>query len=73
MCLLANNCKNITLILCINIQAILTFETKYLRVNQVKFGEDTFKKFEFKFFKSCLPQVLLGPFLNTLTHLSDKH
>ena len=22
-----------------------------------------------KFFKSCLPQILLGPFLNTLTHM----
>ena len=34
-----------------------------------------FKKFEaiwsayhFKFFKGCLPQILLGPFLNTLSH-----
>ena len=23
----------------------------------------------YKFFKGCIPQVLLGPFLNTLTHL----
>ena len=23
----------------------------------------------FKFFKGCLPQILLGPFLNTLTHM----
>ena len=23
----------------------------------------------YKFFKGCLPQVLLGPFLNTLSHL----
>ena len=23
----------------------------------------------FKFFKGCLPQILLGPFLNNLTHL----
>ena len=41
----------------------------------------TFKKFEgvwsacskpypFKFFKGCLPQILLGPFLNTLSHMS---
>ena len=38
-----------------------------------------FKKFEgvwsalgfypLKFFKGCLPQILLGPFLNTLSHL----
>ena len=26
----------------------------------------------FKFFKACLPQILLGPFLNTLTHMSLK-
>ena len=24
-----------------------------------------------KFFKSCLPQILFGPFLNTLSHLTD--
>ena len=23
----------------------------------------------FKLFKSCLPQILLGPFLNTLSHI----
>ena len=23
-----------------------------------------------KFFKACLPQILLGPFLNTLSHIS---
>ena len=28
-----------------------------------------FKKFPFDFFKGCLPQILLGPFLNTLIHL----
>ena len=33
------------------------FETNYSRMDQVKF------------FKSCLPQILLGPFLNTLSHL----
>ena len=26
-------------------------------------------KFHFKYFKGCLPQILLGPFLNTLTHI----
>ena len=26
-----------------------------------------------KFFKGCLPQVLLGPFLNTLSHMSRIH
>ena len=24
--------------------------------------------YPFNFFKACLPQILLGPFLNTLTH-----
>ena len=39
-----------------------------------------FKKFEkvwsaqaysFKFFKGCLPHILLGPFLNTLSHITN--
>ena len=33
-----------------------TFGSRYSRMDQVKF------------FKGCLPQILLGPFLNTLTH-----
>ena len=33
------------------------FETKYSRMVEVKF------------FKGCLPQILLVPFLNTLSHL----
>ena len=28
-----------------------------------------FKKMDLKFFKGCLPQILIGPFLNTLTHI----
>ena len=27
------------------------------------------RPYPFKFFKGCLPQILLGPFLNTLSHL----
>ena len=27
------------------------------------------KIYPFKFFKGCLPQILLGPFLNTLPHI----
>ena len=27
------------------------------------------KPYHFKFFKGCLPQILPGPFLNTLTHI----
>ena len=28
------------------------------------------RPYRFKFFKGCLPQILLGPFLNTLSHMS---
>ena len=35
-----------------------TNETKYSRMDQVKL------------FKGCLPQILLGPFLNTLCQMS---
>ena len=34
--------------------------TKYSKMDQVKY------------FKGCLPQILLGPFLNTLSHLFRK-
>ena len=27
------------------------------------------RPYPFKFFKDCLPQILLGPFLNTLSHI----
>ena len=29
-----------------------------------------FRQYSFKFFKGCLHQILVGPFLNTLTHIS---
>ena len=49
-------------------------------MDQVKFVEDSLYKtwsdmvclgrtYHFKFFKGCLPQILLGPFLNTLTDM----
>ena len=31
------------------------------------------RPYHFKFFKGCLPQILLGPFLNTLTDLFLPH
>ena len=31
--------------------------------------KQTCSPYHFKFFKSCLPQILLSPFLNTLPHL----
>ena len=30
---------------------------------------DRLSRYYFKFFKGCLPQILLGPFLSTLSHL----
>ena len=38
------------------------FETRYSRMDQEKFVEYNFKL-------GCLPQILLGPLLNTLFHL----
>ena len=35
-------------------------DTKYSRMDQVKFLQDSI----FKFVKGCLPQILPGPFLN---------
>ena len=39
-------------------------------MNQVKFVEDSFQKIWREFFKGCLPQILLDPFLNTLSYLT---
>ena len=57
-----------------------TFGTKFSRMDEVKFVGDSLKKiwsdmvclnrtYHFKFFKGCLPQILLGIFLNTFSHL----
>ena len=44
--------------------------TKNSRVDQVKFVEDCLSiPYPFNFFKGCLPQISLGPFLNTLSHM----
>ena len=56
-----------------------TYGTKYSRMGQVKLVEDSLKKiwtdmvclsrpYPFKFFEGCLPQILLCPSLNTLSH-----
>ena len=53
-------------------------------MEKVKSVEDSFLKiwsdmvcldrqYHFKFFKGCLPQILLGPFLNTLTYLIKNY
>ena len=51
------------------------YGSRYSRMDQVNLWKTAFKKFEvmvclsrpyhFKFFKGCLPQILLSPFLNT--------
>ena len=46
------------------------FGTKYSRMNHVKFVEDSLKKIKgLWFFKGGLPQILLSPFLNTLSFM----
>ena len=57
------------------------FGSRYSRMDQVKYAEDSLLKirsdtvclgrpYHFRFFKGCLPQILFGPFLNTLTYLT---
>ena len=38
-------------------------------INVTKFEIRFSRPYPFKFFKSCLPPILLGPFLNTLSHI----
>ena len=45
-------------------------------MDQVKFVEDSLKKncwsmacFPFKVFEDCILEILLGPFMNTLSHI----
>ena len=46
-----------------------TYETRYSRLCQVKFVEGLSRTYPFKFFKGCFPQILLGSFLNALSHI----
>ena len=40
-------------------------------MDQVKSVEDNlYRRYHFKFFKGCLPQILFAPFLNTLTQIT---
>ena len=50
---------------------MIIHETKYSRMGKVTFVEISLliTPYRFKFFKDCLPQILLGPFLNTLPHM----
>ena len=53
--------------------SLAIYRSRHSRMEQVKFVEDSLEdKFEVMcFFKGCLPQTLLGPFLNTLTHMTE--
>ena len=31
------------------------------------------KPYQFNFLKGCVPQIILGPFLNTLTQMKNKY
>ena len=53
-------------------------ESKYSRIDQIKLVEDSLEKvwrgikvdhIPFKFFKGCFPQILFGPFSNTLSQM----
>ena len=52
-----------------------SYRAKYSKMHQVKFVEDSLLKIwsdmvcPLQIFKGCLPQILLGPFLNTLPHI----
>ena len=49
------------------------YETKYSRMDQIKYVEDSLKRFEvinviyFKFSEDCIPHILVGPFLNAMS------
>ena len=45
---------------------------EWTKLWKIDFKKPYHRPYHFKFFKGCLPQVLLGPFLKSLTHLSWK-
>ena len=49
-------------------QSIPEWTKQYLRMDLAKLLEDS-RPYPFKFFKGCLPQILLGLFLNALSHV----
>ena len=48
---------------------IIYIWAKYSRMNKVDPYLCLSRPHPFKFFKDCLPQILLGPFLNTWTQI----
>ena len=49
-----------------------TYISKYSKYSKVtlEYKNGLGRPYHFKIFKGCLPQILLGPFLNTMTHFS---
>ena len=70
---------NIYIYIYIYILCTCIYGKKYSRMDQAKFVEDSlicpiwnmvcFRQTPFKFFKRCLPQILLGSFLNIFSHM----
>ena len=53
-----------------NLFFLPTYGSRHSRMDQVNFVEDYLGSlYHFKYFKGCLPQILLGPFLNTLSYI----
>ena len=50
-----------------------SYGPKYSRIDQVKFMICLSRPYYFKLFKVCLPQILLGPFVNNLPHIILKN
>ena len=53
----------------------ITGQVKFVEVSLEKIWSDMVclgRPYQFKFFRGCLSQFLLGPFLNTLTHITNK-
>ena len=70
--------------LIVNFSHVRTYGSRYSRMDQLKFVKDSLQKiwsdmfclgrpYHFKFFKDCLPKILLEPFLNSLTHIFLIH
>ena len=71
--------ENVRVSTSLNVYPPTIYGAKYSRMDQVKFVEDSLYKvwrvwsalgrlYPVKIFEGCLPQILLGPFLNTLSH-----
>ena len=78
-CLKSKSRIYINIYIYIYILCTCIYGKKYSRMDQAKFVEDSlicpiwnmvcFRQTPFKFFKRCLPQILLGSFLNIFSHM----